>query len=237
MKCLCCDKSAPTCTPRALWARVTPGTLHPMDKATGQQCPEPWNACGCSSKKSCLHPSAPLQPIPEHLRAPFLLKHLLHPGVLTVWYHSLLQEHRSAGVTITFASLAVLTWAVRAFLLLLHTQSFSRQHPAACSCAGAHSKHPHPTADGAESTFTWLTPFLQSEEIHSKLLSQGSTSPSHIRNVAHQRGQLQETTLSSHPAASLCRQGSDGQGNTHISQSLFCTGGRTKSFGNCQLTS
>lgn len=85
--------------------------------------------------------------------------------------------------------------------------------------------------------FTWLTPFLQSEGNHSKLLSQGSTSPSYTRNVAHQRGHLQETTLSSHPAASLCRQGSDVQGNTHISQA-FSVQGRTKRFGSyCKLTS
>lgn len=85
--------------------------------------------------------------------------------------------------------------------------------------------------------FTWLTTFLQSEGNHSKLLSQGSTSPSYTRNVAHQRGHLQETTLSSHPAASLCRQGSDVQGNTHISQA-FSVQGRTKRFGSyCKLTS
>lgn len=99
---------------------------------------QPWNACGCSSEGSCLHPSVP----PAHswtLGVTILLRHLLQPGwdtgILTVRQHSLLKEHPSAAVTISSASAGSnpqqsnINPTVRALLLLLHTQSFSHQHP------------------------------------------------------------------------------------------------------------
>lgn len=148
-------------------------------------------------------------------------------------------DHQLGTCRLQSLNKAVLTQSEPS-LLLLHTQSFSQQHPASCSCAGAHSNIPNPLLMGQRALHL-AHPLLV---IRRKSLQITITSPSYTRNVAHQRGHLQETTLSSHPAASLCRQGSDVQGKTHISQAfsvlLQSSYGRTKSFGNycsCKLTS
>lgn len=128
---------------------------------------------------------------------------------------------------------AMLTRTVQtsALILLLQTQGFSSQHPGFCSCARALSKYPHPIPDVAESTSLGLTPDLQtqSEANHSQLLSQSNPSPSCVRNVAHQRGHLQETTLLTWSCPSVQTGLLYTRQYSHFA-SLVCTGSRTESF-------
>lgn len=136
-----------------------------------------------------------------------------------MWHHRLLKEHRYAGVTIT-RRLQSLNKAV-----LTQSEPFS----SSCTPKAPASSTLLPAAV-QELTPSIPTPLLMGQRalhlahpllvIRRKSLQITITSPSYTRNVAHQRGHLQETTLSSHPAASLCRQGSDVQGKTHISQAF-----------------
>lgn len=127
---------------------------------------------------------------------------------------------------------AALTKAVltSALILLLQTQGFS--NPDFCSCARAHSKHPHPIPSGAKSTSLGLlcTYKLNQKQITPTLRSQRNTSPSCVRNVAHRRGHLQETALSSHGAAFPVQAGLLYTRQDSHFASLVCTGSRTKSF-------
>lgn len=107
-------------------------------------------------------------------------------------------------------------WTVRALLLLLHTQSFSPSTlvPAA----------------GQELTPSIPTPFLMGQRAHHLAQPCSSNQMKITPNYYHREAQAHPTSgmsptrevisrrQFSHPAASLCRQGSEAQGSTHISQ-------------------
>lgn len=125
---------------------------------------------------------------------------------------------------------AALTKAVltSALILLLQTQGFS--NPDFCSCARAHSKHPHPIPSGAESTSLGLlcTYKLNQKQItptydHSATQAHPASGMSPIGEVISRRQLSPRTEL-----PSLCRQGSYIQDRIPILQASFVQGAEPK---------
>lgn len=150
--------AAPTCVPRALCGH---GLVSPQEHFVTWTKLQDSNVQGhgmpvAVALRRAARTSPPPQPIPAKTPSPARMRHrdthCVAPqpdrGAQICW-----SDHQLSTCRLQSPNEAVLTWTVQALILLLHTQSFSHQHPGSCSCAGAHSQvYPHPIPDGAEST-------------------------------------------------------------------------------------
>lgn len=138
--------AAPTCIPRALCGH---GLVSPQEHFITWTKLQDSNVQGhgmpvavALGRAACTSP--PPQPIPAKTPSPARTRHedthCVAPqpdqGAQICWSH-----HQLCTCRLQSPNEAVLTRTVQALILLLHTPSFSHQHPGSCSCAGAHSKY------------------------------------------------------------------------------------------------
>lgn len=192
-----------------------------------------------------IHPSAPS---PAHAHTPeghIPAKMPSPPGprgttrILTVWapqpgrgMQICKGDYQLCLCRVQSLNKVALTRAVQtsALILLLQIQGFSNQHPDFCSCTSAHSKHPHPIPDGAESTSLGL--------LHTYKLNQKQVTPSYDQRAtqAHPASGMSPTgevisrrRLSPRTELPcLCRQGSYIRDSIPILQASFVQGAEPK---------